>query len=108
MHFGQDNGESKTEAMFFLESLKDGTSENNFVKIPLVRNTDGGYITTTNSFKYLGSTIMSDLPEDVEICTQINEGTTQVAMMIKFYRAKNMISSLKTKRNINQHSPLGM
>jgi exonuclease III len=97
MHFGQNGGESKTEAMFFPASLKDNTSENNDVKIPL-RNTDGGYITTTNSFKYLGSTITPDLHEDVEIRTRINKGTAQVSMMIKFYRAKNI--SLKTKRNI--------
>jgi hypothetical protein len=97
MHFGQDGSESKTEAMFFPASLRDNASKNNDVKIGL-RNTDGGYITTTNSFKYLGSTITPDLHKDVKIRARMNKGTAQVAMMIKFYRAKNI--SLKTKRNI--------
>jgi hypothetical protein len=67
MHFGQNGGESKMEAMFFPASLKEETSENDDAKIPL-RNTDGGYITTTKSFKYLGSTITLELHEDVGIC----------------------------------------
>jgi hypothetical protein len=98
MHFGQNGGKSKTEAMFFPASLKEDTSENNNAKIPL-RNTDGGYITTTKSFQYLGSTIMPDLHEDIKICARINKGTAQVAMMIKLYRATKNIS-LKTKRKI--------
>jgi hypothetical protein len=97
MHFGQNGSESKTEAMYFPATLKGDTSENDEIKIPL-RNTEGGYITTTNSFKYLGSTITPDLHEDTEIRARINKGTAQVAMMIKFYRARNI--SLKTKRNI--------
>jgi hypothetical protein len=60
MHFGQNGSKSKTKAMFFPANLKDD--------IP-VRNTEGGYITTTNSYKYLGSTITPGLHEDVEICT---------------------------------------
>jgi hypothetical protein len=66
MHFRQNGSESKTEAMFFLPSLKVNTSKNDDVKIPL-RNTEGGYITTTNSFKYLGSNIMPDLHKDAKI-----------------------------------------
>jgi hypothetical protein len=60
MHFGQNGSKSKTKAMFFPANLKDD--------IP-VRNTEGGYITTTNSYKYLGSTITPGLHDDVEICT---------------------------------------
>jgi hypothetical protein len=83
--------------MYFPASLKEDTSENDDAKIPL-RNTEGGYMTTTNSFKYLGSTIMPGLHEDTKIQAWTDKGTAQAAMMIKFYRAKNI--SLKTKRNI--------
>jgi hypothetical protein len=39
--------------MFFLASLKDEVSENNDVNKAPLRNTEGGYITTNNSFKYV-------------------------------------------------------
>jgi hypothetical protein len=109
MHFGQNGGESKTEAMLFPASLKEYTSENDNVKIPL-RNTDGGYITTTKYFKYLGSTITPDLHEDVKICARINKETAQVAMMIKFYSQEYLPQNQEEHllRNSYQHSPLEM
>jgi hypothetical protein len=84
MHLRQNGSKSKTKAIFFPPNLKVNTGENDNIKISL-RNTEGGYITTTNSFKYLGSTVTPDLHKDAKIRTQISKGTAQVAMMIKFY-----------------------
>jgi hypothetical protein len=74
MHVGQGNTKSKTEAAFFLISLKEANerSANNTLP-PDISLPNNQHIQFFHNFKYLGTIINTELNEDTEIKTCINK-----------------------------------
>jgi hypothetical protein len=85
MHVGHSNTKSKTEAMFFPNSLK-------VVKKLITRNTLPPIIALTNnqfiqfphSFKYMGSTITTEVNKDAKIKICISKARSTLGLMKNF------------------------
>ena len=71
MHVGTRNKKSKTEAMFFLASLKEATILQKDLPTSFSLNDGVNNIQFMDAFKYLGSIITPCLTEDKEINARI-------------------------------------
>jgi hypothetical protein len=85
--------------MFFPNSLKDAKkliSENSLPSTIALPNTQ--FVKFTHSFKYLGSTITTELNEDTEIKIRINKAKSTLGLMKHFLNNKDV--DIRTKHNI--------
>jgi hypothetical protein len=99
MHVGHNNTKSKTEAIFFPNSLKEAKkliTENSLPSTIALPNNQ--FVKFTHSFKYLGSTITTELNEDTEIKICINEAKSTLGLMKHFINNKDV--DIRTKHNI--------
>jgi hypothetical protein len=99
MHVGQGNTKSKTEAAFFLISLKEANerSANNTLS-PDISLPNNQHIQFFHNFKYLGTIINTELNEDTEIKTCINKDKSTLGAAKRFLSNKD--ADIRTKHNI--------
>ena len=104
MHHGTETKPSKTEAMFFPRALhcfknnnidneNDSDSENQSMiedDEQDFRLYNGGIISYTRKFKYLGVTITPDLRDDTEIDKRIKQGSVAVQQLLNVWRNKQV------------------
>eukprot|EP00957_Ditylum_brightwellii_P177620 13529172-Ditylum_brightwellii.AAC.1 len=92
MHIGENDKASKTEAIVFAAPGKDFT-DYDVTRVPVAH----GYITYTQTFKYLGSILSWDLDDRPDIDNQILQAQKALqAMMPKVFR--NPENSTRVKR----------
>jgi hypothetical protein len=99
MHVGNNNTKSKTEAMFFPESLKEARNlTTSGILPPDIKLPDNQHVRFTHSFKYLGSTITTELNEDAEIKARIKKAKSLLGAARHFFNNKDV--DIRTKYTI--------
>jgi hypothetical protein len=84
MHVGSNTAKAKSEAMFFLSSLKEAKMQSELPEDITLPN--GGRIHFTDNFKYLGSYITPLLSEDFEIESRIKKSEIHYGLRQTFLR----------------------
>jgi len=102
MHIGRNGSKSKTEAIFFPPKLGTNQTQQSTSQIAVA----DGYITFTNNFKYLGTTIAADLREDTEIKLRISKAAQSMGALREFF--KNEHVNLRTKHLIYLAIPVNI
>ena len=87
------NGGIKGSTMYFPASLKmcEDIQPEETLNIPVAQ----GHVSFTDSFRYLGTLITTDLKEDKEIKTRITKATQSMGALCDFFRNKDL--DLRTK-----------
>ena len=96
MHIGRDGKKSKTEAMYFPPKLM--TNKNDTPEIDTKKDTFkvmDGYVGFTDTFKYLGSLITTDLKDTHEIKKRVQKATVQMNELRHLWRNKNIKTDIK-------------
>jgi len=92
-HVGRDGAKSKTEAMYFPPAQSPYQDANT---LPL--DVDGGIVTFTQTFKYLGSLLTSDLCDSIEVDARIRSASAAFASLRQqFLSSKNIKPSHKAR-----------
>jgi hypothetical protein len=96
MHIGHNDTKSKTEAMFFPNSLKEAKALRTAGNLPpSVALPNNWHIQFTHSFQYLGSTITTELNKDAEIQTRISKAKSILGLMTNFLNNKDVDIGIK-------------
>jgi hypothetical protein len=99
MHVGRGNVKSKTEAMFFPDSLKKAKALTASGTLPpdlILPNNQ--QVQFTHCFKYLGSLISTELNENAEIKTRINKAKATMGRTKHFFSNKDV--DIRTKFSV--------
>jgi hypothetical protein len=99
MHVGENNTKSKTEAMYFPNSLKKAkelTTERSLPPDLILPNNKK--VQFTHVFKYLGFTITTKLNEDTKVKIRINKAKSILGAMKHFFNNKDV--DLRTKHSV--------
>jgi hypothetical protein len=99
MHVGGNNTKSKTEAMYFPNSLKKAkelTTERSLP--PDLTLPNNKKVQFTHSFKYLGSTVTTEQNKDTEVKKWINKAKSILGAAKQFFNNKDV--DLRTKHSI--------
>ena len=75
--------------MFFLTTLKKAKKQNAVDLQDIMLNNSTNNIHFTNTFKYLGSIINSDLTKDAEIEARINKASSHMGIIKHFFNCRD-------------------